>query len=497
MRKRKKRQFRSSESIDTFMHKIQDEGRFLGFLNALLNTEQIVGEANKKKGFWDFLIRALSDPFLNITQGLIENKVNLVFKKQDAQFINNAIYYSYATIMVKRPFLYLIPLLIITVVFGYFCFTIQSSNNKLLWLILFLLVFSDVASIVWWLKWHKSSYIELLDTFHWFKKLMWIMTNQLAEDLTSNLEKLYQHRYAIAEIQRELDTNKAIMNASKDLVSLEYQINTDLMLLSSEITSNEYKMKGEEFHNCIDSSSEKIKKGDQEKEFNKNSGNKLKEMIKSINSDELISPRSKIINYHLLSESALIIRALESLSTNTRKYEELLRNGITDKKKRDDKTKEVRAKHEFVNKVLSMFYTDAPEASKQIVLRDLVDAFKISDVKYDIKGDFYMYGGDRINVSGAGNTVITKSTLTNVLNNSSNDSNSVEEVDKALNDLKDLVDQSGNEKALKTHESFRNQIASGNPDKIVLESLWDGLLKLMPTIAQSTTIMSNVVKLFT
>lgn len=487
MKKTQKRMFRPRKSMKTFMERIQDEGRFLEFLNALLNTEDIVGESNDKRDFWNFLFRAISDPLLNSTQKLIENKINTVFNKQDASFVNETIYYSYATIMIKRPFYYLLFLLLLTLLFIILVFNNQVSSN-LKHYIFFWLLFFDIILSWWWLRWHYLSFTKLLDTFNWLKTMMWNMTNLLATNTVDNLEKLYVHRSKIELIKKDLEKNANIIRANKELIDLEYKINTDLLMLSSNLAANEYGMKGEEFHNCIDSASKAQQK------FDNSSGVILKSLIDRINSDDLLSPRSKVINYHILSKSALIIRALESLSSNTNKYEKILRASIEDEEQRDNKTRELRAKHEYINKVLSLFYTDSSEASKQVILQGLMESLKFSDTRINILGDYYMLG-DQINNSGNNNTLINRSSVINALNDTK-DNTLVESVEKALLELKKIVDSSNNEEAIKNHNAFCKHVSSDKPDKTILKSLWNSILAAIPTLAQSTTIITNISKLF-
>jgi hypothetical protein len=487
MKKPIKRMFRPRKSMKTFMERIQNEGRFLEFLNALLNTEDIVGESNDKRDFWNFLFRAISDPLLNSTQKLIENKINTVFNKQDASFVNETIYYSYATIMVKRPFYYLVFLLLLTLLFIFLVFNGQISSNLKYYIFFGLLLF-DTILFLWWLKWHYSSFTKLLDTFNWLKTMMWTMTNLLATNTVDSLERLYAHRSKIELIKKDLEKNTAILKASKELIDLEYKINTDLLMLSSELAANEYSLKGEEFHNCINSASKAQQK------FDNSAGIVLKNMINKINSDDLLSSRSKIVNHHVLSKSALIIRALESLSSNTNKYEKILRASIEDEEQRDNKTRELRAKHEYINKILSLFYTDSSEASKQVLLQGLMESLKFSDTRINISGDYYMLG-DQINNSGNNNTLINRSSVINALNNTKDDS-LVKCVEEALLELKKIVDSSNNEEAIKNHDAFCKHVSSDKPDKTILKSLWNSILAAIPTLAQSTTIITNIAKLF-
>ncbi len=479
---RKRTKPRKPRSV--FMKEIQEEGKFMSFLNVILNLEAMVDEFNEKRK--NLLLNMITDPFLEFTQRRIEKKISAAFEKDKAELIGDTIYYSSGMERIKRPFLQMISLFAITVFIIYLRFY-QKINDILGHYLLLLLVPGDLATFSIWVYFYRTSYIKLLKTFHWFKKTMWEMTNELSCYLLDSINTLYRHRARIENVKLDEKENAAILVSSRKLASLEYQIDTDLLVIFSELATKEYGSKGKDFHECIDEIT-KEKTGDYI--FTKKSGVELERKIEDLVEEDLSVPRSKIENNHILSSTALIIKALESLADNTKKYEEILRESHSTEKQIDEKVRRVNSMYEFASKILSLYRTDADKASKTITLQEIMQWFKISDVNYNLHGDHIV----NITTHGDGspvNTGVARDINISVSTDPHGD------ITEALLELGREIEKSNNEKAKEMYDEFCRQAEAKSLNKTVLESLWSRILSLVPTLAQASSIVLNVTKLFT
>lgn len=475
------------------MKKIQNEGKFMNFLTALLFLEEVVGEFNERQK--NLLLNMISDPILGFAQKRIENKISFALEQKDTEFISDTIYYSSNMIRIALPFKLMIISLSLTLLIT-FLYLHQVINNILGHYLLLVFILSDIILFSFWLFFYRSSYMKLLETFHWFKKMMWDMTNALSDDLLINIDKLYDHRKKIEMIRNKTKENKEIINSTKELVNLEYEINTDLIVLSSELAANEYELKGQDLHDCMDAVTSK-KSG--EYKFSKSSGNALKKRIEKLRTKDLLIPRSKVINNHILSRTALIIRTLESLCKNTKKYEEILRQDLKVEEDRSNKNSEMNAMYEFARKALSLYQTDAVKAATSITLQDFMQWYKLSDTNINLHGDLHM----PINSTTGDNSPITTGDNSPVISESwineafkivsvSHDSS----IAQSLLELEEKLKLSNSKEAMDIYKEFCKQATIESPNKLILKSLWNNIISLVPTIAQATTIVSNITKIF-
>lgn len=102
-------------------------------------------------------------------------------------------------------------------------------------------------------------------------------------------------------------------------------------------------------------------------------------------------------------------------------------------------------------------------------------------------------GGDRI-IAGAGATIINRSTVTNAFNRvkKEHDEGTAELIKKVA----DIVEKSGDPKAIKLFNAFTDQLQNPQPDKTILESLWQSLMVALPAIGAIAGAVAGISKLF-
>jgi hypothetical protein len=71
-----------------------------------------------------------------------------------------------------------------------------------------------------------------------------------------------------------------------------------------------------------------------------------------------------------------------------------------------------------------------------------------------------------------------------------------EEMAQALEIIKKMVEQSGSKEAIEKFDDFKKEASQKKPDKTVLRSLWDGLVKLVPLISSGADAAEKITKLF-
>lgn len=102
--------------------------------------------------------------------------------------------------------------------------------------------------------------------------------------------------------------------------------------------------------------------------------------------------------------------------------------------------------------------------------------------------------GDQINASGSGNIVINRSIVQNAFNKVKTEYD--EETAKALKSVEEEINQSGNKVAAENFEAFTEELSKPNPKKSLLKTLWEGTLAALPTLAQMSSIVNLIMKLY-
>ncbi|MBQ1028922.1 hypothetical protein KBX26_02730 [Micromonospora sp. C97] len=101
--------------------------------------------------------------------------------------------------------------------------------------------------------------------------------------------------------------------------------------------------------------------------------------------------------------------------------------------------------------------------------------------------------GDVFSNVGAGATIINRSTVQNALNRFTGPDM---ETAKALEAIIDHVGKSGNSDAAENLEGFMEEIARDRPRKARLKTFWDGLVAVLPSVAQLGDSTGKVLDLF-
>lgn len=102
--------------------------------------------------------------------------------------------------------------------------------------------------------------------------------------------------------------------------------------------------------------------------------------------------------------------------------------------------------------------------------------------------------GDQINVHGSGNTVVNRSIVQNAFNKVKTEYD--EETANALKRVEEEINKSGNKEAAENFEAFSEELAKPEPKKSILKTLWEGTLAALPTLAQLSSVVNLVVRLF-
>jgi len=102
--------------------------------------------------------------------------------------------------------------------------------------------------------------------------------------------------------------------------------------------------------------------------------------------------------------------------------------------------------------------------------------------------------GDHINIHGSGNTVVSRSIVQNAFNKVKTEYD--DETANALKRVEEEINKSGNKEAAENFESFSEELSKPEPKKSLLKTLWKGTLDALPTLAQLTSVVDAIVKLF-
>lgn len=102
--------------------------------------------------------------------------------------------------------------------------------------------------------------------------------------------------------------------------------------------------------------------------------------------------------------------------------------------------------------------------------------------------------GDQINNSGSGNTVVNRSTVQNAFNKVA--ANYDDETANAIKVVAGEINRAGNKEAAENFEAFNEELLKPQPKKTLLKSLWEGTLSALPSLAQLSSVVNLIMRLF-
>ncbi|MFF2525455.1 hypothetical protein [Streptomyces liangshanensis] len=109
-----------------------------------------------------------------------------------------------------------------------------------------------------------------------------------------------------------------------------------------------------------------------------------------------------------------------------------------------------------------------------------------------VMGDKHV--GDNFSNIGSGATVINKSVVSNSLNRVQ--SAHGEDVALALERIGEIVAASQNAEAIENFNELSEQLATAEPKKAVLRSLWAGICAALPAVSELSALGERIVVLF-
>jgi hypothetical protein len=118
----------------------------------------------------------------------------------------------------------------------------------------------------------------------------------------------------------------------------------------------------------------------------------------------------------------------------------------------------------------------------------------INNIEKYIKQENTTVEGDKIFVPGSGNVIISRSTVQNAFNKVKTEYD--EETANALKRVEEEIIKSGNQEAADNFTAFSEELSKPEPKKFLLKTLWQGTLSALPTLAQMSSIVNLIVKLF-
>ncbi|MFM2063892.1 MAG: hypothetical protein RLZZ507_3563 [Cyanobacteriota bacterium] len=104
------------------------------------------------------------------------------------------------------------------------------------------------------------------------------------------------------------------------------------------------------------------------------------------------------------------------------------------------------------------------------------------------------YMGDQIQVNGSENHIINRSIFQHAFNKVKADYD--DETANAIKRVAEEINKSGNKEAAENFEAFSEELSKPQPKKSLLKSLWEGTLSALPTLAQTSSVVSLIVRLF-
>lgn len=100
--------------------------------------------------------------------------------------------------------------------------------------------------------------------------------------------------------------------------------------------------------------------------------------------------------------------------------------------------------------------------------------------------------GDKFeNISNS--TVINRSSLKNAMNTMANASKGIED---ALEEVSEYIEQTGNEDLIKLFDSLTGEISKETDNKIVLSTIWEKIVKMLPDTVKIATAVAAISKFF-
>jgi hypothetical protein len=101
--------------------------------------------------------------------------------------------------------------------------------------------------------------------------------------------------------------------------------------------------------------------------------------------------------------------------------------------------------------------------------------------------------GDQI-TAGAGAVVINRAIVQNALNKVKERTG--DDAARLLEQISRYVEESRNPKAVEMWEGFNKQLTDDPSKKTMLQSIWDGLVRVLPQVGSIATAAGGIAKLF-
>jgi hypothetical protein len=98
--------------------------------------------------------------------------------------------------------------------------------------------------------------------------------------------------------------------------------------------------------------------------------------------------------------------------------------------------------------------------------------------------------GDKIINTGAGATIVNRSTVEGAFNKVRSESG--EATAQALKKIEEAITKAGNEDAAADFNAFNEELQKPQPHKAVLKTLWDGIVTALPKILEMTEVIASI-----
>ena len=105
-----------------------------------------------------------------------------------------------------------------------------------------------------------------------------------------------------------------------------------------------------------------------------------------------------------------------------------------------------------------------------------------------------MSSGDSFQNIGAGTTIINKSLVENSFNKVEREYG--EDTKKALEQISQFIEKSNNPAAGALFNSFNQELSKPQHEKSTLKGIWDGIEKVLPSIATIAGTVAKITSLF-
>lgn len=133
------------------------------------------------------------------------------------------------------------------------------------------------------------------------------------------------------------------------------------------------------------------------------------------------------------------------------------------------------------------YYRSDPVVEGLLAGQDRLIAYRINIGEVNVSGDVFS------NI-GSGAVVVNRSSLSNAMNVVGKMAD--EETVNALQQVASLIERSGNSDALENFNAFNDELQQPQPRKSLLNSLWNGVLATLPSIATLTDATAKIASLF-